>query len=474
MLNSATFAFRIKHNVVIMSGHILLKFAALTDGIALKVFVIQKKVFFNVHKDNGVILNFKEATKRLYYFDTAARDDQGTMLVTTVENNTINFSAYDFAQATKARDLQCRIGRPSTADFIHIVSNNLLPNCPITAQDIKNAEFIFGKDVGSLQGKTVRRRSLSACLLLSLWLAWLHWLSHKYLSLCLSLIGMSNHYPSSMPSSPSPATVMLLSLLLFLPSLLRNNDFIFCSAFRQQLSTSAHNIIRRRQYTTSATTLLVRRDDYDKLSSHNDDLDHEDATTSPNVILFAAALPPVGQSSFWNHTQNNTDDDNNVDNNNASSNINNNNNIAIVSRKFQLQYTCKICSTHNSHSISRIGYNHGVVIAICKYCNNRHLIADNLGWVSGYNSNSHAGGGGFDFEGGECNIEEYVRNRQLEKKIDDDVSSNNNSLRVGRGVFDLESSWHVEKKEDNINNNNTSRRRGGGGGRRRGDGEDWD
>ena len=78
---------------------------------------------FHVHKDNGVILNFKEASKRLYYFDTAARDDEGTMLVTTVEGNASKFSAYDFAQAKKARDLQRRIGRPSIKDFIHYVSN---------------------------------------------------------------------------------------------------------------------------------------------------------------------------------------------------------------------------------------------------------------------------------------------------------------------------------------------------------------
>ena len=49
------------------------------------------------------------------------------------------------------------IGRPSTRDFIKIVDNNLLPNCPITSRDIRNAEIIFGPDVGTLKGKTVRR-----------------------------------------------------------------------------------------------------------------------------------------------------------------------------------------------------------------------------------------------------------------------------------------------------------------------------
>ena len=102
---------------------------------------------FHVHKDNGVILNFKEATRRLFYFDTADRDDEGTVLVNTVEDNASQFSAYDYAQAKKARALQRRIGRPSTRDYIDYVSKNLIPNCPVTVQDIKNAEFIFGPDI---------------------------------------------------------------------------------------------------------------------------------------------------------------------------------------------------------------------------------------------------------------------------------------------------------------------------------------
>jgi len=48
---------------------------------------------------------------------------------------------------------------------------------------------------------------------------------------------------------------------------------------------------------------------------------------------------------------------------------------------------------------------------------------------------------GFDYDGGERNIEAYVKNRQ-EESGDDDGSS----LRVDRGVFDLESLWHEEKE----------------------------
>ena len=114
---------------------------------------------FHVHKADGKILKFNEATRRLYYFDTADRDETGTMLITTVEGNKNKLSARDVIQAERARTLQRTIGRPNTSQFIKIVSSNQIPNCPITVQDIKNAEFIWGPELGCLKGKTVRNVS---------------------------------------------------------------------------------------------------------------------------------------------------------------------------------------------------------------------------------------------------------------------------------------------------------------------------
>ena len=52
-----------------------------------------------------------------------------------------------------------RIGRPSTPRYIELVNGNRIPNCDVTAQDIMNAEDIFGPEIGSLKGKTVRKAS---------------------------------------------------------------------------------------------------------------------------------------------------------------------------------------------------------------------------------------------------------------------------------------------------------------------------
>lgn len=45
---------------------------------------------------------------------------------------------------------------------------------------------------------------------------------------------------------------------------------------------------------------------------------------------------------------------------------------------YQLMFKCKVCSTSNSHTVSKQAYNHGTVLVECPGCKNRHLIADHL------------------------------------------------------------------------------------------------
>jgi hypothetical protein len=69
-----------------------------------------------------------------------------------------------------------------------------------------------------------------------------------------------------------------------------------------------------------------------------------------------------------------------------------------------------------------LAYNNGVVISICKGCESKHWIADNLGW------SDHKGG----FEGDVNNIEDYF----AESGEEDDVVN-----RVTEEVFELEQFW---------------------------------
>ena len=61
--------------------------------------------YFQVHKGDGKILQFQEAIKGLYYFDTVNRDGEGLLLITTVDENESKLSALDLTQTKRARVL---------------------------------------------------------------------------------------------------------------------------------------------------------------------------------------------------------------------------------------------------------------------------------------------------------------------------------------------------------------------------------
>jgi hypothetical protein len=93
------------------------------------------------------------------YMSSAA---EGTALISTVAANKSSYSDGDYSRAVLARQLQKNMGRPSTRALIEMLEKKLLPNCPVTRQDVLAAEHIFGPDVGSLKGRTVHRASQAA------------------------------------------------------------------------------------------------------------------------------------------------------------------------------------------------------------------------------------------------------------------------------------------------------------------------
>ena len=113
---------------------------------------------FVVHKAKGQNQYFKQHKSGLFFLDTRAQNEHSNVFMTTVDDNKSKFTKRDIKMAELARSIQDKIGRPSLRAYINIIKNNLLPNIPISINDVLNAERIFGPNLGSIKGKTVRSK----------------------------------------------------------------------------------------------------------------------------------------------------------------------------------------------------------------------------------------------------------------------------------------------------------------------------
>ena len=114
---------------------------------------------FEVHKLAVDIQPFVESTHGLFYMDTNNYHVEAA-LANTVADTKSSYSVADYSHAKRARYLQYKIGKHSMVEFIKIVENNLLINCPISKDDKNIAEDIWRPNLGSLKGKNLRQQPI--------------------------------------------------------------------------------------------------------------------------------------------------------------------------------------------------------------------------------------------------------------------------------------------------------------------------
>jgi len=78
-------------------------------------------------------------------------------MVTTVEENCCAFTDRQFVLAKEPRHLHHIIGRPSIESLKALIKMNAIKNCPVEMEDVDIAVKIFGPDIGTPKGKSVRR-----------------------------------------------------------------------------------------------------------------------------------------------------------------------------------------------------------------------------------------------------------------------------------------------------------------------------
>ena len=83
-----------------------------------------------------------------------------TVFVQSVEENMKFHTPREIKRAKAARDLLAALGTPSMADLKAAIAMNAISDLPVRTVDIDLAEKIFGPDLGTLKGKTTKRKAL--------------------------------------------------------------------------------------------------------------------------------------------------------------------------------------------------------------------------------------------------------------------------------------------------------------------------
>ena len=120
---------------------------------------------FKVHTQDGVV-EFKPSERGLHYIDVSTERDvvqhmlvtadisvkedkegenvtKECMMVTTVRGNLEGYTRHEIGKAKEARRLQGMIGNPTEKEFEGMVREKLIANCPVTVQDVHNANRIL-------------------------------------------------------------------------------------------------------------------------------------------------------------------------------------------------------------------------------------------------------------------------------------------------------------------------------------------
>jgi hypothetical protein len=116
----------------------------------------KKEKAFIVHLEEGRKIKFRQAPNGLYYhkpkeLNTQKNIENGTNMMNTVEENKRFFTNRQIARAYKARELYHALGTPSIHDFKATIIMNAIKNNPVTLEDVKISEMIFGPDIGRIR-----------------------------------------------------------------------------------------------------------------------------------------------------------------------------------------------------------------------------------------------------------------------------------------------------------------------------------
>jgi hypothetical protein len=122
-----------------------------------------------VHCPDGSVLRFGQMSNGLYGLTPGSTNTtQSTVapysLLQTVSSQMTQFTTRQLRAADAARELSRKLGRPSAATLEHCLTHGHILNCPITVEDVRRADFIYGPDIAFLKGRRTDNPAASSLL----------------------------------------------------------------------------------------------------------------------------------------------------------------------------------------------------------------------------------------------------------------------------------------------------------------------
>lgn len=121
---------------------------------------------YEVHVSDELSLHFNKLNGgTMYVCDVAARASElgrvasSIMLSATVSQRLQTYSKREQTGISKVLDLQRSLGYPSRKEIANAIRNGVIIDCPITIDDIQRTEYVYGRSVPELKGKSVKPKN---------------------------------------------------------------------------------------------------------------------------------------------------------------------------------------------------------------------------------------------------------------------------------------------------------------------------
>ena len=104
------------------------------------------------------VIEFKQSSKELYYWNNEKHRTEELVLVNIVKENDRRYTKREVKEAMKEQRLNELIDYPSRVDMETMLSDNLIKDCSVTHSDCRRAVDVYGANFGSVREKTIRVR----------------------------------------------------------------------------------------------------------------------------------------------------------------------------------------------------------------------------------------------------------------------------------------------------------------------------